>query len=1195
MPRKRKSMETKDDKIRPPNLNGGEKQEEEGNEKEEEEKEVNSSSDSDEDKDQDDVDKDDMEIEDTEAYSGKSISFFDSFYGLASSDPADRAESAYALLNHCLIGPDANEKDAAYALRRLMQGLCSGRAAARQGYASTLTSFLNISNQNGILKGLVAEDEQNDIDDKERFIPACIRSRLRKATDPNEISGKKKGSEERDHYFGRLFGIQSVIRSALLSPQHNEQHLDQLKLVVCGFAEDLVELYNHRKWLREPAALAIIHLFDFFFQICPSQPAKDILQHLISEIILGRLLSGIDVADYTAEKVAIGVYIQSQAHKYNIRLPEGMREAILSVKNIEKYAKALGSTSTVPQPRMHIVWDVLWSFCLTVPMKKRESNGEHSQPAIRVLQTSLQGTKDSIQDIIQALMEQVVRKSLLGMDVESCDSPGVNATHERRALAMTVVKVLCGSMINSPELGRYRLLLEGNVLQNNVLTNDIIRKLFIDVICAGVGKQASHILKPMALNALNAIAEQSDISPKDLDRRISCVKAFLTCEPRFDSRTKSGACTKLLLLDEGMILDTSAEIIKMWKEYVTFLQARVLALCQNADSSKSYDAIGYIDLLYLGAKKIFRWNTSESKDETSPGLIGQILDFFFVGAFFDCSSLKKVKSSDPILSIAKKVQKFNATSGNHDVRTAMSARFFSLLADLAGAPILVKADSKVSRGSKSKDARLFQVMKDFHEKWKQLESKGCKPFGSSASNRTESDNVSEKAIREILGKQTDIAKNEDLSDESWLHRFMMSCATLGIILDFHRLTCGEPEALNDDDGSKDIDEKEETDQSIKEFISNLASVQNDLISQLGLNVHDNEIKSQNHLVNLAEICLAILSSSFGSEIQARGASPKLLKETVKSTWVSALALCGQHTPDPSPFDDNLLRVLLSSIGVTDMEDEDEEASDTEEDDDDNMEDELCGNDDPLPSSSNNVAVEIDEEPSDEEDELILDSNGLQNFLLQSSDEDEPELEHHAGADKALAMLIKLKQDAKKAGQQAMEREALTNQVRCSILLENLFSNSGRQYESLMTPSFVKGAIVKMLALRSQLESSLVPGTRTGKKPSLSDGEKRTLIEKVSTFLKSRLFKAKSFPEMTHIEYQEFLDAVTTETKKAKSDNQLGCCSSALLVLYKIAVKNEDRLTSLSSAYSELVNEWATKRTTRLKATVFNDVILYHPR
>jgi hypothetical protein len=79
------------------------------------------------------------------------LPFLDTFWSLAEEDEGIRAKAGFDLVHHCFPfaatkGGDANVpvdlKDAAYALRRLLKGVCSGRAAARQGFASALSSFL---------------------------------------------------------------------------------------------------------------------------------------------------------------------------------------------------------------------------------------------------------------------------------------------------------------------------------------------------------------------------------------------------------------------------------------------------------------------------------------------------------------------------------------------------------------------------------------------------------------------------------------------------------------------------------------------------------------------------------------------------------------------------------------------------------------------------------------------------------------------------------------------------------------------------------------------------------------------------------------------------------------------------------------------------------------------------------------------
>ena len=57
-----------------------------------------------------------------------------------------------------------------------------------------------------------------------------------------------------------------------------------------------------------------------------------------------------------------------------------------------------------------------------------------------------------------------------------------------------------------------------------------------------------------------------------------------------------------------------------------------------------------------------------------------------------------------------------------------------------------------------------------------------------------------------------------------------------------------------------------------------------------------------------------------------------------------------------------------------------------------------------------------------------------------ADVDVGELEHHEGADGALAALVKLKQNMRKAGQQAREKTEMSHQLRCTYLIELMIAS-----------------------------------------------------------------------------------------------------------------------------------------------------------
>ena len=187
------------------------------------------------------------------------IPFLDTFFQLSSEEsPTDRSVAARDLIQHCLLNEQGvNHKDAAYALTRLMNGMCTGRAASRQGFASCLSSFLRVvyslssddiegdssssssssSSSCTPLDKILKEDAS--LDGTAYSSAMFIRHKLlsstqfvasessgdivgskgggQKGTKKNNYGSKMKDSEKRDHSFGRLFGILAVVRSGILA------------------------------------------------------------------------------------------------------------------------------------------------------------------------------------------------------------------------------------------------------------------------------------------------------------------------------------------------------------------------------------------------------------------------------------------------------------------------------------------------------------------------------------------------------------------------------------------------------------------------------------------------------------------------------------------------------------------------------------------------------------------------------------------------------------------------------------------------------------------------------------------------------------------------------------------------------------------------------------------------------------------
>ena len=1184
------------------------------------------------------------------------IPFLDTFYGLASASPTERAQSAHAMLHHCLLVPSANTKDAAYAFRRLLNGLCSGRAAARQGYASAFSSFLKIAFSTGALKeiqGDMAQDESS----KESLL-MFVRNQLLKTTDPGQAQsgkfGKTKGSEERDYQFGRLFGILSIVRSGILVPSE-ENDLSEVTKTSVGLVNDLLELYHYKKWMREPTAHGIITLMNSLYDAGSSDQSKAVLDNLVRGVVVPKLFASKAVDHFTAEQIAVAVSIQSHHEFFQGELPSPLDQAIVSSATIPTLVESLSATSSVVHPRMHVLWDVLWLFL-------SEETKENSR--IRTLRESCPISDESASRVVEALMKSLVSQSLLAIGTEA---EGNNPTHERRALALTIVKAACGGQLNSSTTGPFVISIDLNLLEDKILSQDVVKRLFLDVICAGGGiKQGAHMLKPLALHVLEAIAESEAIngtsSDSALARRLSLVQTLLVCDPRFDGKTKTATISSLLLLDDSAKFTYCQGHIEMWTKYIDFLEAQILRTSSDGEGDlgmkedgeqhllkpSSYETLGYIDLLFNVAKRILRLQViadDEAKFEAFRStIIQRILGFLMASAFFDCSDLteqKKPKKKkwrketfdgsemhsvvEAGLRIKESIARRNLDQSTIPcaVRVILSSRFFSLLADCISMATSAKpAADAPGHHKQGKDARVLGVLSDIMIGWISLEERGARSLSGAEETGDESNETNGvkaaacTTVREMQQEANALLQKSAGSDDDDKSlssaRCKMGTAILTSTLCLHLLRCGTSDELVDE---IDEDDDEDDDDDIVEMITDLQSIPTSLIDA-ELSKESLEDETSSPLLGLAELCIHVLSSPFGSGGQSRGASPKLLREAVKFAWIGGLSSYAL-ADDNAVFDDDVLIALLRSIGASPEEawgqnDGESDAGNEKSDSDEGGQDEAMFSKaagEALGLDDDESDVEMKDEDSnvsaDEEEDVELDPAQLESLLLEDSDaildDDDSEggeLEHHAGADAALAQLIKLKRDARKAGRQALERLEIARQLRCVVLLDTLLANPGRQWSNLLQASLFTKMVLPLLQARRGLERALdkASAKQLGKKAAGLDNDKGALLERLTSLLKTKICKIRWSKDVQPdtADVVKLAVELMNQAKQSKSTEHTSCCSSSLLALLK-SVPDVDVAINASSVYGEALYEWATKRTTNLSTSLFDDFVLQLPR
>ncbi|KAL8930771.1 MAG: hypothetical protein Q9208_000312 [Pyrenodesmia sp. 3 TL-2023] len=152
------------------------------------------------------------------------------FEDLANESEEIRIKAASALLSKFSGENDSTQGQLVRVVKRLIRGLCSGRKAARVGFSVALTELLS------------QQWPQSHVNGGESYqIPDLIDNLVKQT----ETTGKISGQEERDHYFGRLFGAEAFIKSGILfKPDLNADVWSRLLDIIYGLAKT-------KPWLRE--------------------------------------------------------------------------------------------------------------------------------------------------------------------------------------------------------------------------------------------------------------------------------------------------------------------------------------------------------------------------------------------------------------------------------------------------------------------------------------------------------------------------------------------------------------------------------------------------------------------------------------------------------------------------------------------------------------------------------------------------------------------------------------------------------------------------------------------------------------------------------------------------------------------------------------------------------------------------------
>jgi hypothetical protein len=512
-------------------------------------------------------------------------------------------------------------------------------------------------------------------------------------------------------------------------------------------------------------------------------------------------------------------------------------------------------------------------------------------------------------------------------------------------------------------------------------------------------------------------------------------------------------------------------------------------------------------------------------------------------------------------------------------------------------------------GKQVKDSRMLEILNDVYESWNIIESAGAErylPAPPKDGNHDESEPHAEAGnmIAEFQKRLKDFTVTSEKRPGDSLLECQKRCATgisvLAYTLYLHMLSCGTPEGMmdNDDPDQEDEDDAEE----IKSAVEELKNIMKGFLE--GPNDEDNP------LLGLAESCANILSSPIGSGSLSRGASPKLVREAVKFAWLGGLSLAAEmSSEDQTLLDGDVVNILLEGIGASGDEPMVEDGSDDEEGSGDEDNGESSEDEGVFGKASeilnNPEEMEIEEAEDQEEgvepdSDVELESNNLQSMLEEDSDADVDvgELEHYEGADAALAQLIKMKQEARKAGQQVREKLEISNQLRCSLLIEVLIARP-EAWKHLLRSDVILKMLLPLLNHRRDVEKSLKKATEKGTQT--GTGEKKALLERLTSLLKAKFCKMRlaSIPCSESFDIAEYGTHLVSQlieiVKKECTKEHVACCNGGLILVLRAVPDAEGQLAAVGPAYGETVKEWSTKRTTRVEAGLFDELIVHMPR
>ncbi|KAJ5949198.1 hypothetical protein N7454_000782 [Penicillium verhagenii] len=260
---------------------------------------------------------------------------------LASEKDEIRLKAAQGLVSQ--FTPDQNPSDEQIkkVLSRLFRGLCSSRKAARIGFSIALTE---------ILTQVYTAPREN--------LEFKLSDALQLWQVTTHASGGETGQEQRDHHFGRLFGAEAIIKSAVLF-QSDVSFEYWTKVLILIF-----DLAQTKPWIREECGWILYRcVYDLLARDMDAKYVEAILEGLVTHEV-ARSPEGVAVW-LAAKDMFPNVKYPSKVWKHDDPLDTKERVGLSKIMKESSVEEAQSENKPKPSSswnsKLHFAWDAVIS------------------------------------------------------------------------------------------------------------------------------------------------------------------------------------------------------------------------------------------------------------------------------------------------------------------------------------------------------------------------------------------------------------------------------------------------------------------------------------------------------------------------------------------------------------------------------------------------------------------------------------------------------------------------------------------------------------------------------------------------------------------------------------------------------------------------------------------------------------------